>query len=126
MDQALAAKLGLRFMSAFSDADVEMKAQGLKNVGITKLQELREALTIHKRSVPEFVSRCRREIWPATSSSSEVPKGLCIAHLGLLLTSLQGTARIVEYLQLRGVKTVQWNLDRQVAIAKEVAAKYTS
>ena len=121
IDKSLASILGLDLTAELSDRVVEARAKAVNAVGIRKLQQLRDTLREHSVAVPEFVRRCREELWPAPPSSS-TSVGQCIYHLAVFLLSAKGREQILEFLKERGAKPT-WDIDRQVAIAQEIAAK---
>jgi putative GTP pyrophosphokinase len=102
------------------DSVAERRSIAANGVGIHTLQELRDALVKHRKVVPEFAHRCQ-EIWPPMSAG-RLPRGICIHHLALLISSSLGRVELVALLDKLGVKITPWNLDRQVEIAKEVLA----
>jgi putative GTP pyrophosphokinase len=116
MDSGLERKL--------DDAWIERRVSGLKFMGLTKLQELRDSLEQFKNAIPEYLDRCRREkVWLVTDVH-DLPKGISIYHLSGMLAGLRGKDAIVQLWTELGTRP-SWNVERQAEIAKEVAAKHS-
>jgi ppGpp synthetase/RelA/SpoT-type nucleotidyltranferase len=124
IDGSLARVMGRRLEAKVGDAWIERRASGLKFIGLTKLQELRDSLEQFKNAIPEYVDRCRREkVWQMTGVGI-LPKGISIYHLSGMLVSLRGKEAIVKFWTELG-PAPHWNTELQAAIAKEVAAKHS-
>ena len=122
IDQSLATILGVTFLPELTDSNVERRSNAARLAGMTKLQQVRDALEENKTSIPEFVHRCRQQgLWPP-ASSNQASRGLSIHHLALLVVSLRGTEATLEYLKAMGIN-VKWDVARQVNIAREINAK---
>jgi putative GTP pyrophosphokinase len=124
IDGLLVRVIGGGLEAKLDDAWVERRASGLKVIGLTKLQELRDSLEQFKDAIPEYVDRCRREkLWPGAPVRL-LHKGISIHHFSGMLVCLRGKEAMVQYWARLGVKP-NWDTERQAAIAKEVAAKYS-
>jgi putative GTP pyrophosphokinase len=123
VDKLVAAALGREISAELPDKVVESRSKSAHGAAIGTLQDLRDTLTKHKTAVPEFVRRCQ-QIWPA-SSNQPIPKGISIHHLALFLTSIRGNAEFGALLELLGAKAVPWDVERQLAIAREVLKAYS-
>ena len=124
IDGLLARVIGRGLEAKPDDAWIERRASGLKFIGLTKLQELRDSLEQFRDAIPEYVDRCRREkVWPMPSGGV-LPKGVSIYHLSGMLVSLRGKEAMVQFWGESGAKPA-WDIEHQAAIAKEVAAKYS-
>lgn len=125
MDKSVASVLGLELTAELSDRAVEGRAAAVNGAGITNLQDLRGALQECRKALPEFVARCRKESWPPAPASPPVsPTGVCLNLLALFLVSRQGKDKLLGFLTRRGVSAGKVDVDHQVVIAQEVAAKY--
>jgi ppGpp synthetase/RelA/SpoT-type nucleotidyltranferase len=125
LDKSLASSVGLELTSELPDRAVEGRAAGANQAGISKLQDLGDLLKKCRKALLEFVTRCNKEVWPAPSSHHS-PPGLCVHLLSLFLVSKQGKDKLLEFLKLKGIASLEkLNLDLQVAIAQEIAAKYS-
>jgi GTP pyrophosphokinase len=124
IDRSLAHVIAARLETRFDDTWIERRAASLNFLGITRLQDLRDSLQQFKGAIPEYLDRCRREkVWPSVHTD-RVPRGISIYHLGGMLASLRGEDAIVQLWKQLGVD-VTWDPSRQVAVAKEVAAKHS-
>jgi putative GTP pyrophosphokinase len=125
VDALVAAAMGREMGPELSDSTVERRSTIANCAGIHTLQDLRSALMKYRMVLPEFVRRCRADLWPA-SAIVAAERGICIHHLGLFLTSIQGKREVVAALKALGVKNILLDIDGQVSIAQEVFIKYTS
>jgi putative GTP pyrophosphokinase len=124
IDGLLVRVIGGGLEAKLDDAWVERRATGLKVIGLTKLQELRDSLEQFKDAIPEYVDQCRREkLWPGAAVRL-LHKGISIHHFSGMLVCLRGKEAMVQYWARLGVKP-NWDTERQAAIAKEVAAKHS-
>ncbi len=124
IDGELARVMGGKLEVKLDDKWIERRASGLKLMGVTKLRELRDSLEQFKNAIPDYVDRCRREhAWPVTNAPN-LPKGISIYHLSGMLAGLRGKEAIVQLWKELG-SDVNWNVERQAVIAKEVAAKHS-
>jgi ppGpp synthetase/RelA/SpoT-type nucleotidyltranferase len=126
LDKSLTSTLGLGLTAELPDNAVEVRAAAATSAGITNLQDLGHALQKYRNAVPEFVTRCRKEAWPQPLASTPPSfPGVCIYLLALFLVSRQGKDKLAEFLTKRGVLIEKINIDHQLVIAREVAAKYS-
>jgi putative GTP pyrophosphokinase len=123
VDQALSLRVGRTLSTDPPGEMLERRAAAAKLAGLNKLQDIRSALLKYRAVVPEFVSRCRAEIWTDVATGTPLDRGVCIYQLSLLLVSLKGASAIREFLVKHGV-SMTWNFDRQAAIATEVARRH--
>jgi hypothetical protein len=125
IDKSLAAIVGRTLQDSISDSMVETRMQGLLAAGLTKLEEVRESLQRFRIAIPEYLVRCRKDCWGGMTKGTEVPMGICLYHLGNILTNIKGTDASLQYLSTQGfVETITWDVARQVVIGREIAAKY--
>jgi len=124
IDNLIAINYGMSVSAEVSDSWLEVRAVSVKGVGLTKLQEVRDALKKHKAAIPQFAGQCKKELWRPSTKDSQLSKGVCIFQLGLMLVSLRGLEATVEFLKTSNV-IIYWNVARQVTIAKEIVAKYS-
>jgi hypothetical protein len=92
--------------------------------GIVKIQDVRDLLKKYKFGIPEYVSRCQREVFPPHPAGARVSRGLSIYHLSMILVGLRGTEATTEFLK-RFRYNPFWDVARQVAIGNEILAKYS-
>jgi len=118
IDAALSPLIGLPLSDDVPDASLRLRSDGLKFAGLLTIQELKTSLEKHKTQIPEFVRRCKAEnLWGPRGK--ELSKSVSLWHLALLLLSLRGAETITQFYRTAGV-SLSSNIDRQVAIAKEI------
>ncbi len=125
IDKLLAAALGYGSLEDLTDTIAEARTRAATLVGLTRLQDVRDSLDRYKAAIPEYARRCKQEIWPQAPAGSQIYRGVCIYHLGQILANLRGAPATVEFLKAFHAKA-PWDIARQVAIAKEITAKYSS
>jgi putative GTP pyrophosphokinase len=121
IDAALVSLLNGKILIPLTDGVVERRVRAARLTGMTNVRELRDSLEKYKSRIPELVQRCRQEgLWakPPTGSVT-VTKGICIHHLGTLLVSAKGAEAFVTFAKAFDLNP-NWDIDRQVAIAKEI------
>jgi putative GTP pyrophosphokinase len=125
IDEELAAIMGLPISESLPDSSVESSLRDTKAVGITKLEELRRYLWTYHAAIPEFVDRCRKEIWPPPPSrpNSHINRGICIFHMAQIMVGSRRKGDTVEFLKARGLRAVTWNVARQEEIAEEASTE---
>ena len=121
----LSKALGIAPTAELTDKTLERKARAVTLAGLTTLQTLLAALHRYKKALLEFSSRCRKEAWPQAPIGRTVPPGVSVHQLGIFLISLKGRDAVNEYFSESKVSTDVIDLDRQVTIAREIAAKYS-
>jgi putative GTP pyrophosphokinase len=107
------------------DRVIKLRLSAASRAGMTKLQDIRAALKQYGNALPEYLRRCRSELWHGRTAGAHVARGVSIHHVTMLLTNLQGVEATAEYLKALG-RAATWDLALQVAIAREVAAKHPS
>jgi GTP pyrophosphokinase len=125
IDASMAKATGLAVERKPDDAWIERRAASLTFMGIKNLHDLRNSLEQFKDAIPEYFARCRSEkAWPTPTLGAELPKGISVYHFTGMLASLGGPEGIKRLWTHLG-SSVTWDISRQAAIAKEVAAKYS-
>jgi ppGpp synthetase/RelA/SpoT-type nucleotidyltranferase len=124
IDTVLSSILGMPLADRLVDSAAEFAATVSIRAGMTKLQDVRDALGRYRTGIPEFVEQCRLELWPPSPAGSILARGVCIIHLASLLVGSRGTGETVELLRSRGIRNITFNASRQEVIAKEIVAKY--
>jgi putative GTP pyrophosphokinase len=125
LDKSLTAILGATVQNTISDSMVERRMSAVIFAGMTKIQDVRSTLKRFERALPKYLERCKKEIWSHLRSGAEAPKGFCLYHLGLILMNIKGKEATLQFLEAVGFKgKIEWDVERQVTIAKEVFAKY--
>jgi putative GTP pyrophosphokinase len=125
IDKSIASALSVTYIEELSDASVERRSMAAKLAGMTKLQNVRDHLKKYRHAVPEYAGRCKREVWADSPSGNAVTKGVSIYHLSQFLVNLQGTEATDKFLKAHGFVRL-WDTSRQVAIAREIAEKYSN
>lgn len=92
--------------------------------GITKLQELHNLLDRFKTGIPEYLSRCRTEVWPHMRGTSSLYRGVSIYHLAVMLVCSRDLPSAMKLHEEYGWKDISWDVARQVAISRAIVAKY--
>jgi putative GTP pyrophosphokinase len=123
IDRAVASLWGTAVSAQFPDKLAELLSGTVNLAGMKKMQDLRESLTTYREGILEYVRRCR-EFWPEPKSPSPVGKGISILNLAMLLISAQGVDAAREATKPFGVNPNPDVFTRQVAVAKEIMAKY--
>jgi GTP pyrophosphokinase len=124
IDLSMAAALGKTVAAEIPDRLAEVRSNAARLAGMTKLQDLRDALAKYRSAIPEYALRCRREVWPDAPTTPELTKGVCVYAVGLILVNIRGEQATLEYLDVYGVKQPDWDIARQITIGKEIAARY--
>jgi hypothetical protein len=121
IDAALASVMNGKILSPLADGVVERRVRAARLIGMTNVRELRDGLEKYKTRIPELVQRCRQEgIWPKLPTGPlTITKGICIHHLGTLLVSVKGAEAFVTFAKAFDLNP-NWDIERQVAIAKEI------
>jgi len=84
-------------------------------------------MLLYRAAISEFVSRCQQEVWPPSIKVEGLSHGVCIAQLAMMLASSRGKNALEEFMKtLWGTVSVDWNVEAQVAVAREVVAKYVN
>ena len=125
LDKSLGLAIGVGFAATLPDRVVESRADAAKAAGMTKLQQVRDYLEKYRAEIPDFARRCTQEVWPPNPPGLQATRGVCIYTLSQLLVSIQGTAELVKFLQ-RFKFNINFDIARQVAIARELAAKHAN
>jgi hypothetical protein len=106
-----------------SDAVLDLRSKALRAAGVATLQEVRDSLKRYRTAIPEFVARCKKEsVWAPSPPGAQLNKGISLFHLATFSMSLGGTEVINKFYEAIEIE-LDWDIDRQVAIAKEVAAR---
>jgi ppGpp synthetase/RelA/SpoT-type nucleotidyltranferase len=120
IDNAVALSLGISILTVLTDNTAEMRSKAANFAGLTKLQDLRDALERLRAQVLEFVQRCHVDVWPNTRRSSQAERGVCIYHLALLIVAARGENDALELLRFLGISPMGVHLNRLTAIAKDI------
>jgi ppGpp synthetase/RelA/SpoT-type nucleotidyltranferase len=123
VDGVVSSLLGFSITTALSDSVLELRSKLLNLVGITKLEDLRGALKTHRKSIPEFMKRCRAEAWPSAPKAPSVQKGVCIYQLALLLASERGAETVSAFFDLLGPRSNLGEDQLMHTLAKKVLAE---
>ncbi len=123
-DAALASIFGLPLSDDVNDRTGEMVATAAIQAGMKRIQDLRDSLRRYKTAIPEFVARCRQELWPSAPASSTVGRGISLVQLASIIVGSKGSGGSTYLLKARGLTGVTWNVSRQEAIAQEIVAQY--
>jgi len=121
--------IGIAFSATLDLTDPSDRALGitanlLKPVNLNTLEELSTAIKKYMKAVPEYLRRCIRDgIWPAPATRQRYNKSSSLNHLGIFMLCLQGVEALTSYYKSLGAEP-QWDVARQVAIAKEVVTKF--
>jgi putative GTP pyrophosphokinase len=124
VDRSVAKLLGFRLSEQLPDSAVDRRSKAVKLSGMSRLQEIRNSLEKYQAAIPEYAFRCNKEIWHEFTAERQVSRGVSLHHLAGMIVALRGVAALVEFLKA-GNFTVDFDIEHQVAIAKETAAKYT-
>ena len=124
IDKSIASVLGTNVLEDLPDNTVETWSRAANLAGIKKIQDVRESLRKYKLGIPEYVSRCRGEVFPPHPEGARISRGLSIYHLSMMLFSLRGTEATTQFLKSFRYNPF-WDVARQVAIAEEIVAKYS-
>jgi putative GTP pyrophosphokinase len=126
--EAIAKALGLplRPLTGFvQESALSVMLAALKLSGFTTIEEVRDALQKYATAIPKYVVACKAaNIWgqPPATSGNPVDKSVAIFHLATFSASLQGVGAVRDfYKNLTIIVGPNWDVDRQVAIAKEAA-----
>lgn len=122
LDKSVASILGIEIAAELSDKAVEARAASVNSAGITKLQNLSDALKKYGDALLEFVTRCTKEVWSPPSART-FPPGVCLQMLSLFMASKGGKDELVKFLTGRMISFEKLNVDRQVAIAHRDCGK---
>lgn len=124
VDATLGRLLGLDISQELPDSLVERRVIALKGAGIGTLQEVRDLLQKYEFAVPEYLRRCWDEHLWAAAASGPLPRSLSLYHLGGFVSSTRGVPAVGKFWSDLEVK-VSFDLARQVAIAQDVAARFS-
>jgi ppGpp synthetase/RelA/SpoT-type nucleotidyltranferase len=124
IDELLASDGGYPLSVALDDRTVEMYARDAIYAGMGKVQDVRDFLRRFRSGIPEYVRRCRKEVWPRSLGKTALPRGVCIYHLATMVVGSRRTGETVEFIKARGGVGATWSIDHQEAIAQEIVAKY--
>ena len=122
LDRTVARILEHTLVDDLSDHLVESRLRHVSLAGIATINDLRELLKDFKAAIPEFARRCKDDVWPPATPSTFIPKGVCTYQLSLILVSARGEEETVAFFNTLHI--LPRNVDRQVAIAKEIVGKY--
>lgn len=124
IDEAVRRAIGVRNMEgALSDARLERHAKAAGLAGLRTVQQLRDALKEYETVIPEFIGRASREFWPPPEPDLPIPRGTCVFQLCVVLSSLQGAEAATGLIEAMGMH-ITWDMQRQVAVAREVVAQH--
>ena len=124
IDKSIALVPNVSVSEDLSDSWVKAVSRAANLAGMTKLRDVRDSLTKYRTGILEFARRCWQEVWPH-DQVTQASKGVCIYQLGLLLVSVRGREATAEFLKALGIP-LTWDIARQVAIAEEIVAKYST
>lgn len=124
IDEVLASDLGYALEADVDDRTVEKYARDAIYAGMGKLQDVRDFLKRFRSGIPEYVRRCREEVWLHSPRGTTFPRGVCIYHLATIVVGSRRTGETLEFIKARGGAGATWSIDRQEAIAQEIVAKY--
>lgn len=124
VDQEIATLLGaIVSPTPPQSALLELWSRGARHLGLTTVQALRESFTQYHGGIVEFVSRCRK-YW-GYGSGIPIARGLSIFQLTKLLVRNSGEEDVLKFSEeLKIDPTMNVELSNQVAIAREIMAKY--
>lgn len=125
IDQSIARVLDVTNFKDPTDRELAVRSKIVNLAGMTKLQDLRDSLKKYERAIPEYVRRCKLEIWSGSVPWNTVGRGSSIHHLVMLMVNLRGAEATVRFRKSMKFRSTLDNT-RLAAIAKEVVAKYTS
>lgn len=122
IDAKLVAVVGARTALRLDDRRAERLAQLANLAGLTTVQGLRDSLKKYREGIIEYVERCFRFWGPAPD---ELGGGVSIFQLAQLLITSQGEKKVSEVFKTAATPIAEeQNLGRQVAIAREIVARY--
>jgi putative GTP pyrophosphokinase len=124
IDRAIGAVIERRFLKDIPESILGLRVKAALFNGMTKLQDIRDSLKQYKTAIPEFVLRCKQEVWPPSPVTARLSRGVCIHHLGMVLASLRGPEAVIHYQKSIGIDKPS-DAARLVCIAEEVAAKHS-
>jgi putative GTP pyrophosphokinase len=122
IDKRIADSWGARLQQEVPDS-LEPLSKAANAAGVVSLQQLRGSLKKYAGLIPEYAVRGFLDLGATRDKHLPVSRGIGICHLFQLLMNLQGTDATEKYLSA-AVLTPIWTVDKQVAAAKELAAKY--
>ena len=125
LDRAVASALECNYSEVLSDKLLEKRASCASLAGITKVQELRQSLTKYAAAIPEYARRCRNELWKDLSVGRQAEGGISIYWLSLIVVSLRGEEAALDFFRSLKINPLAY-LERQVAISREVVAKFAN
>jgi hypothetical protein len=123
IDRRIADSWGGRLQTEMPDSNLEPLSKAANAAGIVSLQQLRDSLKKYAGLIPEYSGRGHQEIGSTRPKDMPVSRGIGIFHLFQLIVNLQGADATAKYLSATGFRPI-WAVDKQVAAANELAAKY--
>jgi ppGpp synthetase/RelA/SpoT-type nucleotidyltranferase len=124
IDRAIASHVGAGYEDKIYDPIVERAWVSAVLAGMGRLQDVRGSLKKYEKAIPDFVSRCNAELWHRPTDGAVFSKGSSIFQLSNFIVNLQGTKAADEFLKRQGL-TPEWDMSREIAIAKEIATQYS-
>ncbi len=122
IDQEMAGLLGVQVSETTSSGALERWSTGAHHAGLTTVQALRDLFAQYHGGIVEFVSRCG-EYWGY--GSKNIVRGLSIFQLVKLLVWSRGEEEVLKFMDdLKLDLAVNRELAKQVAIAREIVARY--
>jgi len=124
IDERISSILGVP-LSEPTDRSLEDRSAISNMAGLSALQLLAGSLRKYEAPVLEYVRRCNPHWQAGRSQSLEMPKGVCIFHLAMMLLALEGEDRVHHAMESLGIRRVGTLDDStRVAIARKVLAEY--
>jgi hypothetical protein len=124
VDHAIVRTMGIALLPDLPEVVVRSRAEAARFSGMVTLQDVNTSSAKFGDARPEFASRCKKELWPPYPPDTPVLSAASIRSLGMLLTSCQGVDSATRFTARMYMKDLQWNIADQVAIARQIAARY--
>jgi GTP pyrophosphokinase len=123
IDQALAKLTGSPLSDELTDEALIKRNSQLKGTGFKTIKEVLESLILHERGITEYVGRMIN-LFSITFNNKPLVRGVCIHNLAVMIKcsreteeNLIGTSGIIGPIE---------NTRKQIKLAKEIMARYSS
>jgi ppGpp synthetase/RelA/SpoT-type nucleotidyltranferase len=102
---------------------LDLWSRGARHLGLTTVQALRDSFTQYHGGITEFVSRCSG-YW-GYAPGTPIARGVSIFQMEKLLVRSRGEADVLSFTEeLKPSIDMNRELAKQVAIAREIVARY--
>jgi putative GTP pyrophosphokinase len=122
LDRQISSIRGRPLGPALSDRFAQRRAGCAVWVGMKTLQDVHNHLMRYRNALLAFARRRHQEA--SESRIAILPPGVCIQQLSNMLAYSRGKKDAAEYLKANGMVMTDTDIERAVAIAKEIMAQY--